>query len=238
MANIWNEDCITGMRNHIADESVDLIFTDPPFGIQGDKLDTHYNRDESNVVPGYVEVPIETYDTFSKDWINECERVMRPGASMYIVSGYTNLRHILNALHATKLQEVNHIIAEYTFGVYTKRKWVSSHYHVLFWTKKGRHTFNTHCRYDNTTDSYNDRLSVQTMTREYKPRQTKNKNQLPESFVEKFIDYSSNPGDTVLDPFAGSFSTANAANKLNRKFIGFEANTNAFNQFGLKLYGD
>jgi site-specific DNA-methyltransferase (adenine-specific) len=72
------------MREHIQDNSVDLIFTDPPYGIEGDKLDTHYNRNESHVVPGYVEVALETYDQFSTDWITECARVLRPGGSMYI----------------------------------------------------------------------------------------------------------------------------------------------------------
>ena len=43
--------------------------------------------------------------------------------------------HVLNALHSTDLKEVNHIIAYYPFGASTTRKWVSSHYHVLFWMK-------------------------------------------------------------------------------------------------------
>jgi tRNA G10 N-methylase Trm11 len=124
------------MQEHVATGSVDLIFTDPPYGIAGDQLDNHYNRDDSKVIPGYVDVPVAQYAEWCRTWIQECERVLRPGGSMYIVSGYSNLHHILNALHATGLQEINHVIAQYSFGVYTKRKWVSSHYHVLFWSKK------------------------------------------------------------------------------------------------------
>ena len=52
--NVYNQNCIEGMRDNVESNSVDLIFTDPPYGIEGDKLDAHYNRDESNVVPGYV----------------------------------------------------------------------------------------------------------------------------------------------------------------------------------------
>ena len=122
--NVYNQSCIQGLREHVADDSVDLIFTDPPYGIDGDELDVHYNRDESKVVPGYIDVPLTEYAKFSRDWITECARVLRPGGSMYIVSGYTNLHHILNALHATDLQEVNHIIAQYSFGVSTKNKFV------------------------------------------------------------------------------------------------------------------
>ena len=133
---VYNQSCIEGMREHVADNSIDLIFTDPPYGIDGDGLDVHYHRDESNVVPGYIDVPLSQYAKFSQDWINECQRVLRPGGSIYIVSGYTNLHHILNALHATDLEEVNHLIAKYSFGVNASKKWVSSHYHVLFWQKK------------------------------------------------------------------------------------------------------
>ena len=230
------------MREHVSNESVDLIFTDPPYGIDGDQLDQHYNRDDSKVIPGYVDVPESQYAAWSQEWINECERVLRPGGSMYIVSGYTNLHHILNALHVTKLEEINHIVAQYSFGVYTKKKWVSSHYHVLFWAKpvtRGKsRTFNTHCRFQDTTESYNDRLSVQMLPREYKKGEMRNANQLSEIFIEKFIQYSSNPGDLVLDPFGGSFSTGRAALTLGRKFVGFELNYNAYQHFGQTLVSD
>jgi site-specific DNA-methyltransferase (adenine-specific) len=232
---VWNEDCIQGIRSRVSDDSVDLIFTDPPYGIDGDKLDAHYHRDESNVVPGYVDVPLQDYADFSNNWIAECARVLRPGGSMYIVSGYTNLHHILNALHNTPLEEINHIIAKYSFGVSTKKKWVSSHYHVLFWAKpekgKLKRTFNTNVFYSDQKDSYHDRLTVQNMQRDYKPGQVKNKNQLSEQFIKKFLLYSSNRGDTVLDPFCGGFTTARTALRFGRQFIGFEQNLHAFDAF-------
>lgn len=227
------------MQEHVKDGTVDLIFTDPPYGIDGDQLDSHYNRDDSKVIPGYVDVPQSTYASWCQEWITECERVLRPGGSMYVVSGYTNLHHVLNALHNTKLEEINHIIAQYSFGVYTKKKWVSSHYHVLFWAKPQKagkaRTFNTHCRFPDTTDSYNDRLSVQQLPREYKHGEIRNNNQLAETFIKKFIQYSSNPGDLVIDPFGGSFSTGRAARSLGRRFIGFELNPNAYQHFGQTL---
>lgn len=232
---VYNQDCIQGMRDHILDNSIDLIFTDPPYGIEGDQLDIHYHRDESNVVPGYIDVPIKQYDKFSRDWITECARVLRPGGSIYIVSGYTNLHHVLNALHSTDLIEINHIIAKYSFGVSTKNKYVSSHYHVLFWQKpdkgKQKRTFNSNWKYTDQKDSYHDRLTVQDMPRDYKPGQIKNKNQLSEDFIMKFVMYSSNRGDTVLDCFSGGFTTGKTALKYGRKFIGFELNINAFNAF-------
>jgi site-specific DNA-methyltransferase (adenine-specific) len=232
MINIYNEDCITGMQK-LPSNLIDLIFTDPPYGIQGDTLDKHYNRDESKVIPGYVDVPLADYAAFSHSWITEAARTLKPGGTMYIVSGYTNLRHILNALASTSLVEVNHLIAKYTFGVYTKKKWVSSHYHILYYVKPNitKRTFNTHCRHADTQQSYLDRLSVQEMKREYKPGEVKNKNQLPLEFVKKFIQYSSNEGDTVLDPFMGGFTTATAALTLNRNVVGYELNKSAYDHF-------
>ena len=172
---------------------------------------------------------------FSTDWITECARVLRPGGSMYIVSGYTNLHHILNALHSTELTEVNHIVAEYSFGVSTTHKFVSSHYHVLFWQKpnkgKQKRTFNTNAYFTDSKDSYHDRQSVQQLPRDYKPGQVKNKNQLSEKFIEKFIMYSSNRGDIILDPFCGGFTTARTALRYGRNFVGFELNKNAYDVF-------
>lgn len=232
---VYNQSCIEGMQQHVADDSVDLVFTDPPYGINGDELDVHYHRDESKVVPGYIDVPLNQYAEFSNDWINECARVLRPGGSMYIVSGYSNLHHILNALHATELEEVNHIIAKYSFGVSTKNKFVSSHYHVLFWAKpdKGRQKriFNSNYKYTDQKDSYHDRLTVQDMPRAHNPGQIKNKNQLNEDFIEKFIMYSSNRGDTVLDCFGGGMTTGRTALRWGRNFIGFEMNKNAYDAF-------
>jgi site-specific DNA-methyltransferase (adenine-specific) len=232
---VYNQSCVEGMREHVTDDSIDLIFTDPPYGIKGDELDVHYHRDESKVVPGYVDVPLSEYAKFSRDWISECERVLRPGGSMYIVSGYTNLHHILNALHATGLEEINHIIAKYSFGVSTKNKFVSSHYHVLFWSKPDRgskkRTFNSNYKYTDQKDSYHDRLSVQDMPRDYKPRQVKNKNQLSEDFIEKFVMYSSNRGDTVLDCFGGGLTTGRTALRWGRNFVGFELNPHAYAAF-------
>ena len=232
---VYNQSCIEGMKEHVADNSVDLIFTDPPYGIRGDELHVHYLRDESPVVSGYIDVPHDQYAQFSSDWITECARVLRPGGTLYIVSGYTNLHHILNALHSTLLKEINHIIARYSFGVSTKNKFVSSHYHVLFWQKpdknKQKRTFNSNWKFTDQKDSYHDRLTVQDMPRGYKPEEVKNKNQLSEDFIMKFIMYSSNRGDTVLDCFGGGLTTGRTALRWGRNFIGFELNSHAYHAF-------
>lgn len=233
----YNMDCVEGAKKHLLDESIDLIITDPPYGIGGDLLHKHYNRREEFVLDGYIEVPREKYGKFSYSWIKEAERVLKPGGSMYIISGYTNLVYILNALLQTRLKEVNHIIWKYNFGVFTKNKFVSSHYHVLYYTKEGgKPTFNTFCRYSdyekdnnsNTSLNYQDREDVWQINKEFKPGKIKNKNELPTQLLTKIIQYSSNEGDIVCDFFLGSFSTAKVAIGLNRKACGFEKSKTAF----------
>lgn len=237
----YNEDCIRGCERHLADESVDLIITDPPYGIQGDQLHRHYNRKEEYVLDGYVEIPLAEYGEFSRKWIAQAERILKPGGGIYIVSGYTNLYSILAALRDTELQEQNHIIWKYNFGVFTTKKFVSSHYHILYYVKPGaRHTFNTHCRYgprerdpQGGSLNYQDREDVWIINREYKPGQTKNKNALPTELLAKMILYSSNPGDVICDLFLGSFSTARVAIQLGRYATGFERSKTAY-QYQMK----
>ena len=233
---LYNEDCITGAKKYIKDDSVDLIITDPPYGIKGESLHKHYNRDENKVLDGYIEVAQEDYAEFTENWIEQAERVLRPGGSIYIVSGYTNLRHILNALAATSLKEINHIIWKYNFGVYTKNKYISSHYHILFYEKPGGvRTFNKYTRYgsgeysaDNKSMNYSDREDVWSIKREFKKGQVKNKNQLPIELLKKIILYSSKEGDRVCDFFLGGFGTAKVAKGLGRKITGFEKSKIAY----------
>lgn len=234
----FNEDCITGAKQHIEDNSIDLIITDPPYGINGDNLHLHYNRNESLVVDGYVEVPPSKYEQFSIDWIKEAERILKPGGAIYIVSGYTNLFFILQALRMTSLKEVNHIIWKYSFGVFTKKKFVSSHYHILYYEKPGgKRTFNVESRYGlkeeletGRSKNYCDREDVWIIPRQYKPRKIKNKNELPDDLLIKIMQYSSNEGDLICDFFLGGFSTARVAIGLNRKITGFEISPTIFQQ--------
>lgn len=232
----YNEDCIAGARAHLSDNSVDLIITDPPYGIRGDTLHRHYNRDERCIIPGYIEIPQEEYADFSVRWIQEAERVLRPGGSLYVLSGYTNLYFILHALRQTSLVEINHIIWKYSFGVFTHRKYVSSHYHILYYEKPGgRRMFNAESRYGFTeradggrSSNTQDREDVWPINRKYKPGQQKNKNELPIALLVKMLQYSSNEGDLVCDFFLGGFSTAQAAIGLNRRIVGFEISPEMF----------
>jgi site-specific DNA-methyltransferase (adenine-specific) len=230
--HLYPLDCIEGARKYIADNSVDLIITDPPYGIEANKLHRHYHRREEKVIDGYVEIPREEYASFSANWICEAERVLRPGGSLYIISGYSNLVAILNSLQNTSLKEKNHIIWKYNFGVHTQNKFISSHYHILYYIKPGgKVTFNTYARFgpeekniNNGSLNYQDREDVWYIKREYKSGEVRNKNELPAELILKIMQYSSNENDLVADFFLGGFNTAKVAIGLKRRIVGFELN--------------
>ena len=129
--DIYNMDCIEGMKL-IPDNSIDLIITDPPFAIDFKAKKGSYNRKHESVLDGYNEISKNEYYEFTFKWMSEAYRVLKDSGSMYVFSGWSNLKDILNALDNIGFITVNHIIWKYQFGVATKRRFVTSHYHVLY----------------------------------------------------------------------------------------------------------
>jgi site-specific DNA-methyltransferase (adenine-specific) len=194
--------------------SVDLIVTDPPFAIDFKAQRLNYNRTGSNVLEGYREIPEKEYGEFTRRWIAEAERVLAPAGSMYIFSGWNRLRDILAGIDDAGLTTINHLIWKYQFGVFTKKKYVTSHYHILFVVKDPRrYTFNK-------IDHYPEDVWI--INREYWKGRKKTPTKLPSELVKKILCYSSNPGDLVLDPFLGSGTVALVARQERRHFLGFE----------------
>ncbi|MCG3253825.1 MAG: site-specific DNA-methyltransferase, partial [Candidatus Heimdallarchaeota archaeon] len=132
---IYYEDCIANIPKRIDDDSIDLIIADPPFGIRFDGKGSQYNRKSEFVVSGYSEIKQANYHEFSKAWIKAIYPVLKETGSAYIFSGWTNLKDILIAIDDAGFTTQNHIIWKYQFGVFTKRKYVTSHYHILFLIK-------------------------------------------------------------------------------------------------------
>ena len=245
MHNIYCENCIEGAKDHILDESIDLLICDPPFGINEASFDKHYNRNSDVVLDGYVEAP-EDYYTFSYQWLSEAMRVMKKDASMYVISGHTNLIHIENVIKELGFNLVNHIIWKYNFGVNTKNKFVTSHYHILYLTKdkKSNNKFNTYCRFgpqekdiDGKSLLYKDLEDVWIINKEFSPGEKKNQNKLPNELVSKMILYSSDEGDSVCDFFLGNFTTAFVAYGLGRIPYGFEINKISYDE-NIKIFDD
>jgi site-specific DNA-methyltransferase (adenine-specific) len=231
---VWNEDCIDGSKTRIGNEKVDLIICDPPFGLNETKFDALYKRNKDKVLDGYVEAP-EDYYQFSLDWMTQAKRILKPNGSMYVIIGHTPLIHILNAAGALNLKTVNHCVWKFNFGTNTSTKFVTSHYHVLYFTKpKAKPTFNTYCRFGPQEKEgkhsllYQDLEDVFVINKDFAPDQVKNVNKLPNALIEKLVLYSSNPGDTVVDFFMGNFTTAYVSLSLGRGVLGFELNQESF----------
>ncbi len=218
---VYNQDCISGMKN-IPSESIDLIVTDPPFAIKFDGKQGNYGRDSSKVLDGYVEIPKEDYPKFSLDWITESYRVLKDSGSMYVFSGFNNMKDILNALDSVGFTLQSNVIWEYPFGLYAKKNFVVSHYNIFYVCKNPKkRIFNSDCRFSNSKPRYHDLISVWKIKKEFwKGKKTPTK--LPTEIIKKILQYSSNPGDLVLDPFSGSGQVLTTSKSLGRNYLGFE----------------
>ena len=198
--------------------------------LDGTLESTNYKKVTGSIIRKYSVTLVPSYDALGGWMFHPTTYPIKTTNSSF------NLIDILSALKKTKLKEINHIIWKYNFGVYTKNKFISSHYHILYYVKPGKkYTFNTFIRFNqdernnnNGSLNYSDREDVWVINREYKPGKVKNKNELPKELLMKMIQYSSNEDDLICDLFLGSFSTAKVAIGLNRNVIGFEKSKIAY----------
>lgn len=227
---IFNEDCIAGMARHLPDASVDLVITDPPFGIDFQAKRGNYNRKGSRVLEGYNEVKGTDYLSFTRDWLGQVRRVLKPEGSLYIFSGWNYLKDLLIALDELDFTLVNHLVWKYQFGLVTTRKYVTSHYHILFACVDDRkRRFFPYARFDKEarhpdggSAHYKDKEDVWNIPREYWNGDVKTPTKLPAEIIRKILAYSSTPGDVVLDPFLGSGQVAVVSRQEGRQYLGFE----------------
>ena len=80
--------------------------------------------------------------------MSEAFRILKDSGSMYVFSGWNNLKDILMALDDVGFTTINHIIWKYQFGVVTAKKFVTSHYHCLYVCKNPKkRKFNSFTRF-------------------------------------------------------------------------------------------
>lgn len=208
------DDCILGMKE-MPSNSVDLVIADPPFGLDFSGKETVYNRDEKLVVDSYKEINSD-YGGFTEKWMELTQKIMKPHATAYVFSGWNHLEDVLRGARLCGLTTINHLIWKYQFGVFTKNKFVTSHYHVLMLVKDSKQY------YFNKMEHYP--LDVWDIKRKYKKGEPKNATTLPLEVVKKCIEFSSKPGEVVFDPFMGMATTGVAAKSVWRHYFGFEIN--------------
>lgn len=245
-AFIINGDSVNILKN-INDNSIDLIFADPPYGIGKD----FGNNNDTWETP-------QEYTNWCIMWIEECMRILKPNGTMYIMSSTQHMPY-LDVYFSENYHVINRIIWAYdSSGVQSKKKFGSLYEPILMVTKseKAKYTFNykdilveakTGSQRQlidyrkNPPQPYNTQKvpgnvwefsRVRFKMEEYENHPT----QKPESLLERIILASSNEGDYILDPFGGSFSTSAVALKLNRKAISMDLNEDYF-KIGIRRLG-
>lgn len=208
-------------------DSVDLVFTDPPYNIG-----VNYGKYKDNLTT-------EEYMLISRKWWEGCYRVLRQTGSIYVLH-YPDVC----SKWLSFLEEIGFIYRKWISWIYSsnighsKTNYTTAHRTILFMTKSDNYTFNSLADpqpYKNLNDKRikerikNGHIGITPydwwnieLVKNTSKEKTEWKNQIPLDLVERIIKISSNEGDVVLDPFMGSGTTAVAANINKRKYIGFD----------------
>ena len=211
-------DAIDGLKN-IRSETVDLIVTDPPYyGISSDHLS------------------FEQYLEFSKQWLLEAKRILKPTGTIYVFMGMQYISYIYQLLDKELGFLFNSWITwYYTQGIGKTKGFSPRHDDILMFTKSSNFTFNLDAiripqkfyRSVNNMRGANpgnvwefSHVHYCNQNRQSHPTQK------PEGLIERMVLASSNIGDLVVDPFVGSGTSARVCQQLNRNFIGFDNNSN------------
>jgi len=228
---IWG-DAVKVLENQIADNSIDLIFADPPYNI-GKSFNGYKEKWSSD----------EEYLKWCYKWLDLCIKKLKPNGSFYVMTA-TQFMPFFDIYLQNKINILSRIIWFYdSSGVQAKNYYGSLYEPILFCVKDTEnYTFNTQdilvqaktgavrklIDYrKNPPQVYNSEKipgnvwefpRVRYRMQEYENHPT----QKPIALLERVIKASSNENDLVLDPFSGTFTTSFVAKQLNRKSIGIE----------------
>lgn len=223
---IIDGDCCDVMAS-LPRESVDLIVADPPYNIGID-----YGR-------GKLADRRADYWEWCRKWIWLGHRLLKPTGSFWIVSGQEHGAEIDLSLQLQDLVVRNRITWHETFGVYCHNKFGRTSRPIYYAVKNAkRFTFNKQAVTVPSArqEKYGDRRAapggkimgdvwqVNRVCGTFSERVAGVPTQLPEELVRRIVGVSSNPGDVVLDPFAGSGTTLAVAKSMGRSSIGIELN--------------
>ena len=228
--------------DEVRNAQVDLVFADPPFNWARD-----YDRHETGDAWDDAAMSREQYLAFTYEWLELCAGALKPTGSMWVNIPDDSAAEIVVHLKKIGMHMVNWCVWHYRFGQNTKGRFINSKVHALYFCKDpAKRTWNPEpvlevsdrraIYGDPRTESKKDglpagmRVPMDVWYGKYwgriqgnnKERRAKHDNQLPEVYLHRVIACSSNPGDTVLDPFLGSGTTGVIAHAMGRHFIGTE----------------
>ena len=206
----------------IKSNSIDLIIADPPYNLGKDYGNNHDLK-------GFDE-----YLYFSKTWLMEAKRVLKPNGTIYVFMGVKFISYLYQILDRELGFLFNSWITwHYTQGMGKTLGFSPRHDDILMFNVSKSFTFNldsvrvpqkfyrerNNMRGANPGDVWQfSHVHYCNANRQNHPTQK------PEGLIERMVLASSNEGDNVLDPFAGSGTTLRVCQQLNRNCIGFEIN--------------
>jgi DNA modification methylase len=229
--SIHQGDCIELLKK-IPDNSVDLIFADPPYNLQLNGELTRPNQTKVDAVNDEWDKfeNMDVYDKFTNDWLRECRRVLKNTGSIWVIGTYHNIFRVGASLQDLGFWMLNDVvwIKSNPMPNFKGTRFNNAHETMLWATKseKSKYTFHYH-----SMKSMNEDLQMrsdwlipicQGEERIKVNGQKAHSTQKPEELLYRVILSTSNVGDVVLDPFSGSGTTAAVAKKLGRNFIAFE----------------
>lgn len=229
---IYWGDALQVLSDEIPDESIDLIFADPPYNI-GKDFNGRKDKWASD----------DAYRVWCYQWIDLCIRKLTPTGSMFLMAATQNMPYF-DIYLSKKLHILSRIVWFYdSSGVQAKKHFGSLYEPVLFCVKdKKQYTFNADdilvkAKTGAERKLIDYRKAVPTVYNSQKvpgnvweiPRvryrmdeYENHPTQKPVALLERIILASSNPGDSVLDPFSGTFTTSFVAQKWGRQSVGIE----------------
>jgi len=222
--------------NKLPEESIDLIFADPPYNLSNDGFTCHAGRRVSvNKGEWDRSKGVEEDFQFHYRWIEACKRVLKPNGTLWISGTYHSIYACGFALQKQGWHLINDIcwLKPNASPNLSCRMFTASH-ETLLWAKKNKkakHTFN----YDlmkngNWNGDFIKKPNKQMRSvwaintpKNGEKKYGKHPTQKPEALLERIILASSNEGDIVLDPFCGSGTTGVVAIRYKRKFVGIDS---------------
>ena len=217
------------------EQSVDLIFADPPYFMQtqGELLRTNGEL-FSGVSDEWDKFEsLQAYDSFCKAWLRECKRILKNNGSIWVIGSFQNIFRLGYIMQDLGFWILNDIIWNKPNPVpnFKGTRFCNSH-ETLIWCSKNKnapYTFNYKTmKFLNNNKQEKSVWNIGICIGNERLKDASGKKihstQKPQSLLEKVIMSSSKQGDLILDPFFGTGTTGAVAKKLNRHFIGIEQN--------------
>ena len=230
---ILQGDCLARLAS-LPDASVDLVFADPPYNLQ---LEGALSRPDQSVVDAVNDdwdkfASFADYDAFTRAWLTECRRVMKPQASLWVIGSYHNIFRVGTALQDLGFWMLNDIVWRKANPMpnFRGRRFTNAH-ETLIWAARSQtdrhYTFHYEALKSGNEDvQMRSDWFIPLCTGGERIKDTKGRKahptQKPEELLARIILSSSNPGDLVLDPFFGSGTTGAVAKRLGRHYLGIE----------------